>query len=143
MASMLDEAEYERWMAQARHTLRSAEVDLREGFYDWACFKSHQAAELAVKALLWGLGRPRYGHSLLHLASEVEGLYGELRGILARLDKFYVAPRYADMWAEGSPHEYYTRGEAEEAVEWARTVLARVEELWSTLRRGGEKERRG
>ena len=62
--SYLDEGEFERWKRSALRTLESARRDLDGGDYNWACFKSHQAAEKALKALLWGVGRPRSGHAL-------------------------------------------------------------------------------
>ncbi|RLE74765.1 MAG: hypothetical protein DRJ56_06845 [Thermoprotei archaeon] len=34
--------------------MRSAEADLESGLYNWACFRAHQAAEKAVKAVLRG-----------------------------------------------------------------------------------------
>jgi len=52
----LDAQEYERWMKSAYKTLESARRDRENGFYNWACFKSHQASDKALKALLWGLG---------------------------------------------------------------------------------------
>ncbi len=100
---MLDSGEFERWMSSARHTLRSAEGDLEAGYYNWACFKAQQAAEFALKAYLWGVGRPAFGHSLTRLLAEVGDPPPEIREACARLDKFYTAPRYADMWSEGAP----------------------------------------
>ncbi len=61
---MLDEDEYKRWIAMAKKTLESARRDLEGGDYNWACFKSQQSAEFAVKAILWGIGEPRYGHAV-------------------------------------------------------------------------------
>ena len=132
MKKPLDREEYRRWMDMARHTLLSAENDLRGGFYAWACFKAHQAAEYALKALLWGTGRPAYGHSLIKLASGLPSLES-LHSDLAVLDKYYTAPRYADAWAEGSPYEYYTEEEAVDAIRRAKRVLEKVEETWRYL----------
>ncbi len=140
---MLDEEEFGRWMGSARHTLRSAMRDLEGGDYNWACFKSQQAAEYALKAYLWGVGQPAFGHSLLRLSELIGEVPDDVRDACARLDKFYTAPRYADMWSEGSPHEYYTRREAEEAIFYARRVMEFVEEKWRSLRGGGERGKRG
>ena len=52
----LDASEYERRMKSAIRTLKSAEHDVEHGDYNWACFKAHQAAEKALKSLLWGSG---------------------------------------------------------------------------------------
>ncbi|MCY0883814.1 MAG: HEPN domain-containing protein [Acidianus infernus] len=39
-------------MISAKQTLESARSDLNSGFYNWACFKSQQAAEFTV----YGIG---------------------------------------------------------------------------------------
>lgn len=56
----LDFAEWARWRSQAQHTLASGKQDLKEGDYDWASFKAHQAAEfLKWTQEVWrGLGSP-------------------------------------------------------------------------------------
>lgn len=55
----MDIEEYERWIKSAEKTLQSAKEDLERGDYNWACFKAQQAAEKALKAFLYGLGKPK------------------------------------------------------------------------------------
>ncbi len=55
MVNYLDEDEYTRWMSNAKYTLKSAENDKAEEFYNWACFKAQQATEYAVKAYIRGM----------------------------------------------------------------------------------------
>jgi HEPN domain-containing protein len=136
---MLDEGEYRRWMRSSMTTLESARGDLGRGDYNWACFKAHQAAEFAVKALLHGLGLPAYGHSVSGLIVKLpEGL--AVRGMLQEakaLDKYYVPTRYPNAWSEGNPEDYYTRKDAEEAVDYAGRIIGGVEDSWRSLGRGG------
>lgn len=138
---MLDEREFSRWMSSARQALRSARGDLERGDYNWACFKAQQAAELSVKALLHGLGLPAYGHSVSRLLAGLRSRGVEVPARLVELakalDKCYVPTRYPNAWAEGSPHEYYTRGDAERAIGCAERLVEWVEGLWRSLRRGG------
>jgi len=54
---VFDEEKYCRWVRGARITLESARYDVEHGFFNWACFKARQAAEKALKAVLWGAGR--------------------------------------------------------------------------------------
>ena len=42
-------------MRSATRTLESAKHDADHGDYNWACFKAHQAAGKALKALLWAV----------------------------------------------------------------------------------------
>ncbi|NOZ88905.1 MAG: HEPN domain-containing protein [Crenarchaeota archaeon] len=128
-------------MEAARATLSSAEADAERGDYNWACFKAQQAAELAVKGLLRGLGQPRYGHSVARLLLEAARLLSveppsDVIDCGKLLDKLYIPTRYPDAWSEGPPHFYFTRRDAAEAIECARRVLAWVEEQWSRLRLG-------
>lgn len=137
----VDEAEFSRWTRSAELTLRSARRDLDGGDYNWACFKAHQAAEKALKGLLWGLGSPKTGHSLIELGNALRAIGVEVPKdayeALARLSKFYVPTRYPDAWTEGVPEDYYTEGEAREAIEMAEKILAWVFTTWVRLRRGG------
>ena len=40
--------------------------------YNWCCFKAQQAAEYAVKGLLYGFGIMAYGHSVMNLVGRVK-----------------------------------------------------------------------
>ncbi|MEM0153973.1 MAG: HEPN domain-containing protein [Ignisphaera sp.] len=137
----VDEAEFSRWIRSAILTLRSAKRDYDGGDYNWTCFKAHQSAEKALKALLWGLGSPKAGHSLIELGNTLRDMGVELpRDIyeaLARLSKFYVPTRYPDAWSEGIPEDYYTEGEAREAIEFAEKVVTWVTAVWRKLLKGG------
>ncbi|MBS7610492.1 HEPN domain-containing protein [Candidatus Bathyarchaeota archaeon] len=136
---MLDETEYERWIKSSKRTLDSAKGDCERGEYNWTCFKSHQSAKLAVKALLHGLGLHAYGHRVSGLLARVElGAPGEIFQGAKTLDKYYVPTRYPNAWAEGSPEDYYTCQDAKEAIEYAEAIIKWVEEIWKSL-----KEERG
>ncbi len=134
---MFDSNEYSRWMESAR-TLRSAQGDLERGDYNRACFKAHQAAEKALKALLWGVGAPTPGHSLPMLLEKVEEVLSieepfDVHEACIRLNKLYIATRHPNAWSEGIPEEYYSRSEAEEAIRYAAKVLEWVENAWRRL----------
>ena len=116
---MLDENEYERWMKSAKHTLRSAKADRKGGDYNWACFKAHQAAEKAIKALLYGLGLPTYRRSISKLVTKIPRTIKPKRKIMQdakSLDKLCIPTRYPNAWIEGTPEEYYTSRDAKEAI---------------------------
>ncbi|MBS7624244.1 MAG: HEPN domain-containing protein [Candidatus Bathyarchaeia archaeon] len=135
----MDESEYLRWILFSRKTLNSARGDFERGDYNWACFKSHQAAELALKALLRGLGMPSYGHSLSRLlegAGRIFGCEDNVVQAAKTLDKYYVPTRYPNAWVEGSPDEYYTRRDAEEAIKFAENIIGWVEGKWGSLKKG-------
>jgi HEPN domain-containing protein len=56
--------EAHRWLLQALRDLRAAEESLRTESYEWSAFQSQQAAEKAVKALGYALGRISSGQSV-------------------------------------------------------------------------------
>ena len=137
---MLDETEYSRWLSSAKKTLESARGDLNRGDYNWACFKAQQAAEMAVKALLHGLGLPAYGHSisklLINLRSKGLQVSNDIINLAKSLDKYYIPTRYPNAWVEGTPYDYYTVEDAESAIRYAKSIIEWVEEVWRYLRRG-------
>lgn len=126
----------------ARKTLESARGDCERGDYNWACFKSQQAAEAAVKGLLHGLGLDAYGHSISRLLERLRarGLDtpNKLINMGKTLDKYYIPTRYPNAWAEGSPHDYYTEKDASESIEYAEKIIKWVVETWRYLEKGGE-----
>lgn len=114
------------WMAQAQRDLEVARREAGEGYFEWACFAAHQAAEKGLKAVYQLLGGEARGHDL-------DGL---LRGLAARMDipgplpdkvselgKHYIAPRYPNAHVEGPPFQHYTRTEAQRAIQHADAVL--------------------
>jgi HEPN domain-containing protein len=126
-----DRQEYERWLAQAKHTLASAERDAADQDFNWACFKAQQAGEYALKSLLRGLDQPAHGHVLRRLLNYLASVEitptPEVLEAAQRLDLHYIPTRYPDVYPEGSPHEYYNLKITEEAIGAAHLILAWVE----------------
>ncbi len=124
---MLDCGEARRWIAQALYTLDSIRVDIEGGFYAWACFKAHQAAEYALKAVLRGAGAESFGHDLPSLWRGASRLCPGLSGLwecVALLNKMYIPPRYPDAWPGGGvPFESFTRRDALESLECASRIV--------------------
>jgi HEPN domain-containing protein len=128
---MFDHEEYNRWMKEAENTLKSAIVDKENGFFNWCCFKCHQASEFALKALLYGLGLTPFGHSLTKLTKELENQKVNVSSILTsckKLDLHYIPSRYPNAHASGSPYEYHDNEIAEEALLSAQKVMNFVKE---------------
>ena len=134
---VFDSQEYERWIKQALYTLSLIDSDISCGGYSWACFKAQQAAEYALKALLRGVGRPAFGHSVKKFVEELVEFCGivpeDVFECAIMLDKMYIPTRYPDAFPEGSPYEYYTRNDAEKAkrcaekiIEWVKNCVERI-----------------
>lgn len=120
------------WFKQAKRDLESAKNQREDGFFEWACFIAQQAAEKAVKAVYQKLGAEAWGHSILDLLNGLkeklevpEALFDQGR----RIDKFYIPARYPNGWATGSPSEYITKEDAENAISDSEEILQFCEGL--------------
>jgi len=130
---LFDGEEFERWFKQAEQTLKSAEHDAEGGFWNWACFKSEQAAQFAVKGLLRALGEPAFGHSLTRLVRDL-GKAGiavpkDVQEASRLLEREYIPTRYADSYPSGSPYEFYDRKRAEDSLKACRLIMNFVREV--------------
>jgi HEPN domain-containing protein len=132
MVSYLDREEFNRWMQNAKYTLKSADNDKLSGFYNWACFKAQQAAEYGVKAYLRGIGKDSFGHSVSLLLKRVN-FDDNIINAAKLIDKYYIPTRYTDAWAEGIPEDYFTVEEATEAIRSSEFIINEVELKWKLL----------
>ena len=111
------------WLRQAEKDLEKAKLDVTSAYYEWACFTAHQAAEKAIKALFQHLHGEAWGHGTKAL---LENLPYEDRLSHVEdakfLDKLYIPTRYPNGLPQGIPHDYFTKGEAEQAVEAASRI---------------------
>lgn len=140
----MDEREFKKWFEEAGSTIKAIDSDLRDGNFNWACFKAQQASEFALKAILWGCGKPAFGHSL-GLLEKLESFWKipeKIREYGARLDKFYVPTRYANQWLEKPPHAFFTKKEAEEAKKMSKDMLNFIKKCWISLKKE-EKRKKG
>jgi HEPN domain-containing protein len=133
-APPLDEAEFRRWRHEADRALAGARVQEREALYNWACFAAEQAAQLAVKGLLHGLGRAPWGHDLDRLATMVAdagaAVPEPVRDSVHRLVRHYIPARYPDAHPGGGPGEHYGASDSAQAIDDAEAVLAFVDGAW-------------
>lgn len=134
----LDEEEFRRWRDEANRALAGARVQTDAGLHNWACFAAEQAAQLAVKALLHGLGRGPWGHDLVRLAGDTVAAGVTIRAEIAdacrRLSRHYIPARYPDAHPSGPPGDHYGTSDAEDALRDAAAVLTFVDETWADLR---------
>ncbi|MCX5885332.1 MAG: HEPN domain-containing protein [Proteobacteria bacterium] len=108
------------WLRQAEKDIEKAKSDLETGYYEWACFTAQQAAEKAIKGVYQHIHGEAGGHGTKAL---LENLPFEDRLAWlddARfLDKLYIPTRYPNGLPQGIPHDYFTKSDAEQAIEAA------------------------
>ena len=136
---------YSKWIFQARRDLEAAMNLAANGFHEWACFVSLQAAEKAEKAYFVALGmeppfrRGKEGHDLVSLsrgwpdsvwAAEPAPKLAEAQ---ARLNQHAENTRYPHAKSDSedfiSPSEGYGRIESQQAMDDARAVVDVCEKL--------------
>ena len=129
---------------EARRWFQGAEADLAvvrtlqgAGHHAAACFHSQQAAEKALKALLYAQGaRVVLGHSVRELARQCEGhdpAFAAVADDTALLDQFYITTRYPNgLPAPAIPSQSFTSAQAQAAQESAARVIRLVETFLRT-----------
>ena len=132
-----DQPEFRRWREEATRALEGSRLQAGADLHNWACFSAEQAAQLAVKGLLHGVGRAPWGHDLVRLGAEIKAAGidtpEEVASTLRRLSRHYIPARYPDAHPEGPPGTHYGATDSEEAVTDAESILHWVDDAWSGL----------
>jgi HEPN domain-containing protein len=115
------------WFAQAERDLEQAAESRAAGRHEWACFAAQQSAEKAVKALHLHFGQEAWGHVVARLLSDLpQAPPDELVERGRVLDNFYVPTRYPNGHPSGAPFEHYGPIQSEQAITYAREIVAFV-----------------
>ncbi len=125
---------------QAERDLEQAEDSRRAGRHEWACFAAQQAAEKAVKALHLAYGQEAWGHVIARLLQELPEAISVPPDLIEKarvLDNFYIPPRYPNSHPAGAPFEHYGPLQSEEAIRYAREILAFVRAQMAGAGSGG------
>lgn len=116
------------WLEQAQEDLRSAQHLVETDFRYLACFQAQQAAEKALKALLYYQGEELViGPSVEQLCQKASTYLPEIKERCedwGYLDNFYVPTRYPNALPPGTiPARVYDERAAQLAVGLASEVL--------------------
>lgn len=114
------------WLAQAKRDLNHAVHACEDEDFEWSCFSAQQGAEKAVKAVFLHLHGESWGHSvfaLLKALSDKIEVSERLIEAAKNLDKHYIPTRYPNGFDSGTPGDYYTQKDAEEAIKNAREII--------------------
>ncbi len=123
----------ERWLNQAKNDLEAAKWNSEGKFYAHACFLSQQAAEKALKAYLYSIGKRKIiTHSTYTLARECaqeNNVFNSILSICAELDKHYIPSRYPNGLPDSTPSEVYLKQDAEVSINNSQKILDFISKL--------------
>ena len=117
------------WYKQSVFDLKAAEVSQNTANYEWACFQAQEAGGKSLKAFLF-LNRKR--NIITHSIKKLIENCGEINNkffILKRakiLDQYYIPTRYPNGLPDGTPHEYFSKEDANLCVKYARKIICLV-----------------
>jgi HEPN domain-containing protein len=129
--------EAQRWLRQAQADLAVVRTLRTAGHHAAACFHSQQAAEKALKAVIFAHGaRVVLGHSVRELARQCEAYDAIFAGMAdgaALLDPFYITTRDPNgLPSPAVPGEAFTNAQAHTAQESAEYIISVVEIYFRT-----------
>ncbi len=109
------------WYLQGIRDIEAAEVSNEKGFCEWACFMCQQGVEKILKAIAQINGMELWGHNLVHMLTLLKqkaalDVPDELFEHARKLDKLYISPRYPNGVPEGTPSEYFSKKDGEDAL---------------------------
>lgn len=114
------------WYEQGKRDYERALLDIRYGYYEWACFTFQQSAEKVIKALGLVRGVTLWGHSLTEMLKRLREdleVAEEVPDGARLLDLYYIPPWYPNGFASGKPADYFTEAQAREALNAANRVI--------------------
>ncbi len=132
-------AEARRWFQQAFYDLKATRWNIQGAFYSTACFLAQQAAEKALKSLLYYEGARKTAlltHSLSEMVREgakrIDSL-PHLSDPARELDLHYIPSRYPNGIPSGYPHQFYGKKSADQALSAAERIFATVQNHFQSM----------
>lgn len=123
----MDQKKFELWFSEAENDFEIGTILSNAQKYNAAVFFFVQAAEKAVKALLYFNNITPWGHSIVDLITSCEkiqiSINKNLRTIAQLLEKHYSSSRYPDALPDISPKEAYDDNIAEDIQMKAQKIL--------------------
>jgi HEPN domain-containing protein len=115
------------WLEEANWDLENAKILFENNRFNTVVFHCQQAAEKAVKALLYHNKINGWGHSIHSLLEKYKEIKNKnfeyIERLALSLDKHYITTRYPDALPNIAPHKAYNRQEAEIAINQAKDII--------------------
>lgn len=126
-------------LSQAESDLQAAGALRQADRHEWACFACHQAAEKAVKAILFARGDNAWGHGIKVLLGHITQAplpSPEWLNFASQLDGYYIPTRYPDSFPAGAPGGQFTVLQSQRAIDYAGAILRYARDAVAAARGG-------
>ena len=127
----MEEKRFSLWFAEATNDYDGGKVLLKAKRYNLAVFIFTQAAEKAVKALLYLTNAKPWGHAILNLLTEYENqghtVPAELKQYAQDLENSYLDSRYPGVSVTIGPKDMYDKETTKAAMVKTKAILDYVE----------------
>ena len=122
------------WFKQAKMDLEVSKILFDTENYEWASFAAQQASEKALKAVFEKFGKKAWGHSIYELLKAMGDLLNidvseDMYEGAKLLDRYYIIARYPNGWISGTPHDFITKKEAQDAILYSGKIIRFCEDI--------------
>ncbi|MBK5113703.1 MAG: HEPN domain-containing protein [Candidatus Heimdallarchaeota archaeon] len=114
------------WLIYSQELIDIAELLLNKGRYSWSCFTSQQASTAALKAVLSISNESTFGDNLIALLRIVKETYTipeDVKKACHYVNDFFTKCRDLENKPDGTPLNYFTLEDAQQAKNSALTIL--------------------
>ena len=119
----MDQKNYELWIAEAETDFKVGKILIKKKKYNIACFHFVQAAEKAVKVMLYYI-KQRPIFKLLAIYEQLGNpVPSQIKNAANILDPHYINSRYPDVLPGHSPVEFYTKTLAKNVRNTTQVIL--------------------
>lgn len=123
----MSKKDLEIWFLEAENDLKAADLLYKAKRYNIAAFHYVQAAEKAIKSLLYYHNLQPWGHSLSDLIAQYEKLGNlvdnEIKIRCKKLEKHYITSRYPDSLPNISPFQAYNKFNTKEIKQMSNFII--------------------
>lgn len=123
----MNEKNFGIWFSEAKNDFEIADILLNSQKFNGAVFHFCQAAEKAVKSLLYYIGFKPWGHSIFNLLKKYEEeshqVSNNLKILGKKLEKHYLISRYPDRSPNIAPKDVYDKIKAIEIKDETQKII--------------------
>jgi HEPN domain-containing protein len=114
------------WLEYSEELKEIADLLNENKKFSWACFTYQQSSSAALKAILSKLGASTFGENLIALLRVIKKekqVPKEIETACHKMNTYFKSSRDLEMKAEGTPSDYFSKKDADNAHSKALAIL--------------------